>query len=140
MGDFAMQIKQFNAKTEKQGSALVRKICLDLSRRIIKKTPVDTGRARANWQASITTPASVIIELNDKSGAQSIAKAGAVASNAWGNVFYLTNNLPYAAVLEYGLYGTGASATEKTNGTGYSVQAPNGMVRVSIAEMRGLFY
>ena len=91
------------------------------------------GTARGNWQASLHSPAQGTLDMQDESGATTKQKAKQVSNSAAENVFYLTNNLPYIRVLEYGLYPQGAYKTERTKG-GYSVQAPKGMVRITVRE------
>lgn len=111
------------------------KALLDVTSRVILKTPVDTGRARANWQPSLAAPASGKVNTQDKSGGSSLRSSAVLLNGrAAGYEYFLVNNLPYASVLEYGLYGTGEYATVKTTRDGYSVQAPEGMLRVSIRE------
>jgi hypothetical protein len=104
--------------------------------KIIYGTPVDGGRARGNWQATLGSPATGEVATFDRDGASTLAGAVAMAGQAAGNVFYLTNNLPYIRTLEYGMYGTGPGATVKTTRDGYSIQAPYGMVRVSVQSVR----
>lgn len=128
---FANQIAAFAKKTGQSMDNTVRAVCVQLSTEIIQRTPVDTGRLRGSWIPSINA-ASSAEGTPDKSGAATIGKVNSVAQNAPGNVFYLTNNLPYARVMEYGLWGTGPGATVKTTRDGYSVQAPYGAVRVSV--------
>lgn len=140
--DFGLDLTRFAEKAGTAANAAISKICLDLTSSIILKTPVDTGRARANWQTSIGNPISTTIEFNKDSGGNAIApnqSAGShfaiaaaerAAFQAPGNVFYISNNLPYIASLEFGLYSTGP----KTVG-GFSRQAPSGMVRISINEI-----
>ena len=84
---------------------------------IIQMTPVDTGRARGNWQCTIGAP----FVGEDDSG--SVMKANSVIPRRAGNVVYLTNNVPYIGKLEY---------------DGHSRQAPAGMVRVSVALFEGV--
>ena len=113
---------------------VVRGTLLDLSRRIVLRTPVGNpslwqgppppgytgGQARGNWQASIGSPASGTTEATDKSGTATIAGIAGETRKAPGNVWYLTNNLPYVSTaLEYGS----------------STQAPTGMVRISLREL-----
>jgi len=113
---------------------VVRGTLLDLSRRIVLRTPVGNpslwqgppppgytgGQARGNWQASIGSPASGTTEATDKSGTATIAGIAGNTQQAPGNVWYLTNNLPYVSTaLEYGS----------------STQAPTGMVRISLREL-----
>jgi hypothetical protein len=127
---FNVDISKFVEKCGTKADQVVRKICLDLTSSIILKTPVDTGRARANWQTTLGAPATGTVASTDKGGAASITAASNAASKAKGNVFWITNNLPYIAVLEYGLYGEGPNTIG-----GFSKQAPNGMVRISIREL-----
>jgi len=113
---------------------VVRGTLLDLSRRIVLRTPVGNpslwasappagytgGQAKGNWQASIGSPETGTTSTIDKSGAATIASINGKVQNAPGNVWYLTNNLPYVSTaLEYGS----------------STQAPTGMVRISLREL-----
>ena len=87
------------------------------------RTPVDTGRARANWQVAIGTIPSGTLELNDKSGQATINKVQAASMGVVaGDVIYLTNNLPYAVPLE----------------EGYSKQAPAGMVALTVQDFQSV--
>ena len=85
---------------------------------IIQMTPVDTGRARGNWQCTIGAP----FVGEDASG--DIMKAQSVIPRRSGSVVYLTNNVPYIGKLEYI--------------PSYSRQAPAGMVRISVALFEGV--
>ena len=116
-----LDIRAFAEKAGKNADAKVRIICLDLLSGIVLNTPVDTGRARANWQTSIGAPKSTQLEATDKSGEATIANAQDDVANAAGNIFWITNNLPYIYRLEY---------------EGWSQQAPRGMVRLSLDEAR----
>lgn len=92
-------------------------ICSEATRRIITKTPVDTGRARGNWFASINDVHGGTDEGRREGDA--IIQGVSLAQKAGGKVFNLTNNLPYINKLEHG----------------YSGQAPAGMVRVTAVEI-----
>lgn len=117
---FELDMRRFIAKAGKEADLGVRKACLDITSGVIKDTPVDTGRARANWQASIDAPKTGSLDETDKQGDVTIAKAIASTTAAPGRVFYLVNNLPYAVPLEYGS----------------SAQSPGGMVRVNLARVK----
>jgi hypothetical protein len=52
LGQFVVQINAFNDKALKNVDKVVRKIVFEIFSRIVKRTPVDTGRARAGWMAS----------------------------------------------------------------------------------------
>jgi len=112
-----------------------RKIALDVFKRVILKTPVDTGCARNGWLCSISAP---VVEMArgedwfqgqsvggyDKSGRAAI-EAAAFEVVAWEPAkvaIYLTNNLPYIQRLE----------------DGYSGQSPSGMVEITLAEFDGI--
>jgi len=110
-----LNIKGF---TEKQ----VRGTLFGLSSRIIKESPVDTGRFRGNWQASIGSPAPSTTSRLDSTGAGSINDAAVTVQGLkLGQTFYLTNNLPYARRLEYG---------------SHSKQAPNGFLRINLQRVQ----
>ena len=113
---------------------VVRGTLLDLSKRIVLRTPVGNpslwasappagytgGQAKGNWQASIGSPETGTTSTIDKSGSATLASINGKTQNAPGNVWYLTNNLPYVSTaLEYGS----------------STQAPTGMVRISLREL-----
>ena len=113
---------------------VVRGTLLDLSRRIVLRTPVGNpslwqgppppgytgGQARGNWQASISSPNTGTTATIDKSGSATLASINGKVQNAPGNVWYLANNLPYIGRLEF---------------DAWSTQATEGMVRVSLAEL-----
>jgi hypothetical protein len=88
-----------------------RSIVLGLYRDVIIGTPVDTGRARANWQLAVgSAPASV---LNKTDRGRSKSNSGASASEVRkanqkmgvrkaGRSVFIANNLGYIGVLEEG--------------------------------------
>jgi len=94
---------------------------------IILATPVDTGRARGNWFVGLN--------VTDKTGGIKANKgpnyvAKQLPKDVTNQKVFLYNNLPYIEKLEFGGYGS--EDTEKTNSQGFSKQAPQGMVRVSL--------
>lgn len=123
MGAFSDDLAKFEAKTSEKLDLAVRKIALELFSRVILKTPVDTGRARANWQFAIGAIPNGTLQLEDKTGQATISAATArTAVVEAGDVIYLSNNLPYAERLE----------------AGYSLQAPAGMVSLSVQEFQAI--
>lgn len=120
-------------------NTLMRACGFEATRRIMLRTPVDLGRARGNWNASVNTPdVSVDDDVaykrskkKDQTGkvagtsrdSKKITQAHGVAQKtdfAKGDRFYLSNGLPYIGALE----------------GGSSTQAPNGMVSLTIAELK----
>jgi len=125
---FSEGIAGYAKKTKLSINQAVVSINSQISVAIIKNTPSDKGRARGNWDASLDTPSNSITSNTNESIA--IANALSKAKSSAGKVFYFTNNLPYIRHLEYGMYPS-PSKTGKTIG-GFSIQAPQGMVRVAI--------
>lgn len=123
MGEFAVQIKKFGDKTEKVMTDVARMAVLTLFQNVVKRTPHDTGRARANWQIELDgTPPDTSLLDTDKSGRKTranIEQTMLANFNKATRLAILQNNLVYIKALEYG-------HSQK--------QAPNGMVRISVAE------
>lgn len=122
MTGFAADVARFAKKANASVDAVVRKVTFDLFFEIVQRTPVDTGRLKANWQASQNVPVTGTVTSTDKDGNTTmVAIAGAIGGA--GSVTYLANNLPYAHRIEF---------------DGWSRQAPAGMVRVSMARVQRL--
>lgn len=112
---FSEELKRFAEKADPE--IVVKKVAMDVFRRVILRTPVDTGRARANWQASIGAPIEGEIESTDQN--RGIVEAAQVIDNLEGDQsIFLSNNLPYIERLE----------------NGYSAQSPSGIVKVTLVE------
>lgn len=119
LGNFQLDIQRFVDKANGNVDLVVRKVSLDLFRRVIMKSPVDTGRFKGNWQVAIGSIPSGTLVVDDKSGNATISRVTAATLGLHaGQVIYLVNNLAYARALEYG----------------WSKQAPAGMVRLSVSE------
>lgn len=127
MTTFALDLNKAIEKAKDQAELAVKKITLDLFKNVIMKSPVDTGRFRANWNSAIGQADYSTSEATDKSGAQSVNRAASTVAQykLSESSMFLTNNLPYAGVLEFG----------RANGKPGSMQAPNGMVRLSMMEV-----
>lgn len=117
---FVDEIRTFvEVKVVEDTVQLARRIGLELISRIVKRTPVDTGRARANWQLQFN-------EVNDAEVFEQDPVSAALSklSNVGGlGTIYIFNNVPYIEALE----------------RGHSKQAPNGMVALSVAEVEAAF-
>lgn len=135
MAGFGAQLAKFAKQAGKKADLVVTKVCLDAGTGVIMITPADQGVLKGNWQATIGQPASGVLDIEDKQGAMTIQKVVGPAKLASGQLFYLTNNLPYALVAEYGMWPQG-DGEGKVTADGYSKQAPAGMVRVTMAEIQ----
>lgn len=104
---------------------------------VIFLTPVDTGRARASWGVSIGPP-----ELGkfpppgEYSNPNPLDLTGGLAGLGPYQEVWVTSNLPYIRVLEYGGYPNPARGGEGKVSGGYSKQAPRGMVRVTFDQVK----
>lgn len=111
-----------NSNRIKQRTALV------IDRNIVLSTPVDTGRARSNWQVAVGTPIDDVkqayspgaqLGFEESANASAAIQQGEVAISRAipGQPIFITNNLPYVKRLN----------------DGHSAQAPAGFVEVAIA-------
>jgi len=111
----------------------VRKIIRGISKDIIQGTPVDQGVLINNWYASNRSPSSRTTKASDASGKKSLARVDkALTALQIGQTFYLTNSLPYARVVEYGLYPNPPKNPTGKTVNGFSKQAPAGMARIGL--------
>jgi len=141
-------------------SVVQRKLALDIYAGVVKRTPVDNGRARGGWMITIGDPgvgepskgANQVLALND------LPKF---------SVVYISNNVPYIVVLDQGGYvpanpddskearakrAAGRDEIRRDRAeaafgdpgatfvfSGFSWQAPNGMVDLAIGDVRKEF-
>lgn len=108
---FADDVRRFAVKAGDSSDKIVRAVTLSLFNGIIRDTPVDTGRARGNWQTTVGQPASG--EIDRLGASTAIAEVEAKTPPGAGQETYLANDLPYIEQLE----------------NGSSKQSPEGMVR-----------
>lgn len=126
LGQFARRIRDIGDQVGTKAPAVVRKTALAVDQTVVMATPVDEGRARANWQVQVDTAASNIIEpyVPGKGGstgaqnAQAAIEQGKIAISAAppGSEIHITNNLPYIGALN----------------DGHSAQAPAGFVEQAV--------
>ena len=129
---FADDVGKMVAAANEDFSKIRRKVILELSGRVIKRTPVDKGHHQGAWQTTTGKPATSDI---DRKGSDANAELSTVvAGSAVTETVYLSNLGPAITMLEYGGWPKNPKKqTGKTAG-GFSIQAPRGMVRVAIAE------
>lgn len=144
-GKFTLNVDRFIEKTKADADKVVRLLALQALRSVVMKSPVDTGRFRANWMVGVGDFSARTTEAFDLEGERTITTGlGVISGVKAGQVVYIYNNLPYGPVLEYGLYPnpplygsldrkTKQMVIKSTNG--YSRQAPEGMVRITLREL-----
>jgi hypothetical protein len=114
-------------------AGLQKRVGLEVVRRVIPRTPVDTGRARVGWQVSQDSRIDTAPEagVGPSGGANASAAAASALQDALAqiakvrafSVTYIQNNVEYIGFLE----------------GGSSKQAPNGMLGITLAEVRTIF-
>ena len=119
---FSIDLTRWGVSLEKeQAPQFIRKIALDLLKKITVKSPVKTGRFKANWMTGIGGAD----ETTTESTVDDAVMRGSIILSAYRDLkqIHLSNNLPYAAALEHG----------------HSQQAPLGVAEISVAEIEAHF-
>lgn len=99
----------------------VRRAALVADQVAISATPVDTGRARANWRVGIGgRPTGFDPDATDASAALAQGSSSIETWKSGEGAIYITNNVPYIVPLD----------------EGSSAQAPNGMSAAAVQAAR----
>jgi len=124
--DFSVRMRRRVREVEVGVDRIVRETALLCDRELVLTTPVDTGRARSNWQVSVGAAETEAIPAysEGEGGSTGAANAqaaldqgrAAVAGRGQGQTIFITNNLPYIGRLN----------------DGYSAQAPAGFVQTAV--------
>lgn len=124
-------IEKFQRESGMTAEQVIRGTFFKLAGAIISDTPVDEGITQGNWYFTEGSPSSSY-DKDSKRKQDEITQPinSADISSTW----YLTNNSPQILVLENGGYknAEGAPANGPNTVSGYSKQAPRGMVVVNI--------
>lgn len=147
-------LKRFSDATEEEADRALRAVTIKLWGDVILSTPVDSGRARGAWFITTGSPsrfrpniiASAFARLSGQGSLSSKGPAYIAANTAkgmFGKKWFLTNNLPYINILEFGGYpqpvenGTWnkrKQVFEIRSNNGFSRQEPQGMVRINMVK------
>lgn len=120
---FALQLSKLIEKAKAAPEKVVRRAVLDIAERVLVRSPVDTGRFKANWNIAFGKIDGLTTASTDTSGGRTLSRIR-VQLNGWGvnaGDIFLTNSLPYAIPLEEGHS---------------KAQAPLGMVKVTVTEFQ----
>lgn len=118
-------IDNWKKAVEKKLEKVKRTFAFGLYNKIVEKTPVDTGRAKCNWNVCINKQDSTTNnEYTKKDLASRIKEAAGILEQQGKveDVIYISNNLPYIEALEHG----------------HSQQAPAGMVGVTLVNAQNI--
>ena len=119
---FSIDLTRWGVSLEKgQAPKFIRKIALDLLKKVTMKSPVKTGRFKANWMTGIGGAD----ETTTESTVDDAVMRGSIILSAYRDLkqIHISNNLPYAAALEHG----------------HSMQAPLGVAEISVEEIEAHF-
>lgn len=114
---FAANLNKLCERAGDKAALVVRRAALELQSGMIERSPVDSGRFKGNWACGIGTLNTDTSQAADASGQGALGRT-ATTLQGWtpGQTIILSNSLPYAKRLE----------------NGWSQQAPNGMVRLTV--------
>lgn len=106
---FSRRIRIRANKISKNTDDLVKKVILAVDQAVVLATPVDTGRARANWRPSIGAPITDTLPEppNKQAGLRSALDAGEQVARQYKGgenspTVHITNSLPYIKHLNDG--------------------------------------
>jgi hypothetical protein len=120
--DFMREVNRYaNEEVPRVALKFQKEVYYALLKGCVNKTPVKTGRAKANWVVTRGTfYAGHWLKKTDPDGSATIGKGWRVINkmSAYDDC-YIQNNVPYADRLE----------------NGWSKQAPNGMMKVTMLEL-----
>jgi len=125
IGEFVLCVDTWLAQFNEQAEEAFQSLVLDVFSRIALRTPVKTGHARWNWQVGINRSTNTELKGTDKIGDKTISRnQDRINRLVLGDTAHIYNNVSYITLLE-GLEGPPTSS-----------QAPNGMVAVTLAEVK----
>lgn len=100
---FQRRIKKHAKNVETKSNDNIIKMAVLIDQVVTIGTPVDTGHARANWQASIETEVFDELDDEDPGGQAAIAKARSVIEGRkTEQTIHITNNVKYVPRLNEG--------------------------------------
>lgn len=118
---FALDLSRIEKSIAGDIAEFMQKTVFEIYKGVTIKSPVDTGRFKGNWNINIGAPNYTVQQSATSSPygtAQSVTSELFKIDGT--KPVYISNGLPYAAKLE----------------TGYSKQAPIGMVDITLTEYR----
>ena len=125
LSQFAQWISNIGQNVDPATTEVVKEIVKDVGRTLVYSTPVDTGRARANWQGAVgSLPTGILYyphplaPVSPVDGAAEALTSIDNAASAYRGTGYvaIVNNVPYIEALN----------------NGYSHQAPAGFVELAV--------
>ena len=114
MARWTLDLNKYAEKQENKILEIRKSFLFALYNSITFRTPIDTGRARGNWNVSVNSADGA---TNENSKSPKYTSVSQMPNNRGDEPLFISNGLDYIERLEYG----------------YSKQAPNGMVGVTVS-------
>lgn len=119
-GSFGRDLAAYKRKVTEQLETIVVKVSFEGLKNIVLRSPVDTGRYRANNQVAMNRLPENSLMSFDKRGHVTIAAGNRVLGTySLGDTVFIANNVAYAVAIE----------------EGHSKRAPSGVYRITALEM-----
>jgi hypothetical protein len=119
MASFAEQMKAAGVVVRDDMNAVFRGAIIEAGRRLVERSPVDTGRFASNFRYGLTTPDLFTTKATTDREVHNLEE---MPKDVISFVSYITNALPYGPALE----------------RGSSTQAPLGFARITAVEWPGI--
>ena len=145
LGEFLGEIRDFiEIDIPEAAVASHEEVTLDAHRRVVERTPRDKGTTQQSWYVSVGQPSRATQDMGSVQATLDQGRSALVALQPY-QVSFVTNNQPNILVLEDGGFvpadpGPSKDPRPDRKGRvlvrkGFSVQAPQGMVKVTIPEL-----
>lgn len=131
-----MDLSKYAEKKKKDIQTFRKQFAFSCFKSIVMNTPVDTGRARGNWQIGVNEDIKEEINRESPNGENIMSEPIKLNHCNGDDTIYISNNLPYITKLEYGGYSKNSKTGKTVNG--FSKQAPQGMVGKTLADRQSL--
>ena len=118
---FRVDLDEFARQTGLAAGLLAKHVALRIFTGVVRRTPVDTGIAKASWDVGIgADPGPSIATIESVASGDVLSKAAKISAAGPYTAIYISNYVPYIVYLE----------------EGRSSQAPSGMVEVTVNEAK----
>jgi hypothetical protein len=133
---FKLDVKAWAEETGRDVVDAKKGAALKLIENVLADTPIDEGVLINNWRTGINTRNGRSLKGADPSGSRSLSEAKTKIKKVIGDeTIVFSNNLPYAPVVEFGLYPNPPKNPTGKTINGFSTQAPKGMSRINVERM-----
>jgi len=132
---FGKRMEDLHIRVNNRVTKRLKQLIRRTAKGVIDATPYETGRLKNNWYSSMNGFPRSTNKSGDVSGKASLGrvdKALAKFDLKKNQTFYMANNLPYARVVEFGLYPNPPKKGRGKTVNGFSKKAPAGMARINI--------